>query len=711
MRWVVAAFVVTGIVAFFAFDLGRYLNLEYLRAQHAGLVAHYVAQPVLTIGLFFLAYVAVAGLSLPGAVVMTLIAGAIFGLGWGTVVVSLASTIGAGIAFFAARFALRDWVQERLGSHLGAFNAGVAKDGGFYLFALRLVPVVPFFVINLVMGLTPMRLATFAWVSQLGMLPGTLVFVNAGTQLAKIDGLSGIFSPGLIASFCLLGVFPMIAKHALGWLNRRRALKGYEKPARFDRDLIVIGAGSAGLVSALIGVTVKAKVTLIERDRMGGDCLNTGCVPSKALIRSARFVAQMKHSADVGIREATASFEFADIMARVQSVIRTIEPNDSVERYEGLGVECIAGEATVVSPYAVEVNGQTLTARGIIVATGARPAVPPIPGLDAVPYVTSDTVWELKELPKRMVVLGGGPIGCELTQSFARLGTQVTQVEMLPRLLPNEDADISERVAARFADEGIEVLTGHKALEFTADRRLLCQPVDVDGAPSRSVEFDVALIALGRRANAQTLGLQALGVEFNPNGTIVTDAALQTYVPTIFACGDVVGPLQFTHVASHQAWYATVNALFGSLKRFSADYSAIPHATFTEPEVARVGLNEREANEQGIAYEVTRFPFDELDRAVADAHTDGEIKVLTVPGKDRILGATIVGENAGDLIAEYALAMRHRLGLNKILATVHAYPTMMEGNKMLAGRWRKAHAPERVLAIMSRYHAWRRGAN
>lgn len=708
-RFFLVAFIAVAIGCFFAFELGRFLSLDYLRLQHEALVGRYEANPALALAVFFTVYVVATGLSLPGAVVLTLVGGAVFGLFWGTVIVSFASTAGATVAFLVARFALRDWVQNRFASNLVTINRGVARDGPSFLLALRLVPLFPFFVINLVIGLTPMRAFTFAWVSQAGMLPGTVVFVNAGTELGKIDSLEGILSPSLLLSFCLLGAFPFLAKRAVRVFQRRNALKGYSRPNGFERDIVVLGAGSAGLISALIGATVKAKVTLIERHRMGGDCLNTGCVPSKALIRSSRFLAQVRRSNELGVRAATAEFDYADIMGRVQSVIRTIEPNDSVERYAGLGVECLSGDAVVRSPYEVEVGGRILTTRNIIVAVGASPFVPPIPGLEAVRYVTSDTIWELDELPQRMVVLGGGAIGCELSQCFARFGTKITQIEMLPRLMPNEDLEVSQQVQAAFEDEGIRVLVGHRALEFTSAQELLCRPALDDAAAAVVVEFDVVLIAVGRRGNGPGFGLEALGVGVNPNGTVETDEYLQTRVPTIFACGDVVGPLQFTHVAAHQAWYATVNALFGAFKRFRADYSVIPRATFTEPEVARVGLNESEADAQGIPYEVTRFPFHELDRAIADTNTAGGVKVLTVPGKDRILGATILGDHAGDLVAEYALAMRHGLGLNKILGTVHAYPTMMEVNKMAAGRWRRNHAPEKVLGLLGRYHAWRRG--
>jgi len=647
--------------------------------------------------------------------VMTLVGGAVFGLAWGTVLVSFASSIGATLAFLASRFLLRDWVQARFGQQLGALNAGVAKEGGLYLFTLRLIPAVPFFVINLAMGLTPIRAWTFYWVSQLGMLAGTVVYVNAGTQLAAIQSPAGILSPGLIGAFVLLGVFPLIAKRIVDAVKARRVYAPWaaRRPARFDRNLVVIGAGSAGLVSAYIAAAVKAKVTLVERHRMGGDCLNTGCVPSKALIKTAKVLAQIRDAEKYGIRSARAEFDFAEVMERVQRVIRTIEPHDSVERYTGLGVECIEGDARIVSPWEVEVKTasgatQRLSTRAIVIAAGARPFLPPIPGLADMGCLTSDTVWNLRKLPPRLVILGGGPIGSELAQAFARLGSKVTQVEMLPRLLVREDPQISDLVMQKFAAEGVDVRVGHKAKQFLVEggqKVLVCEHA---GADVR-IPFDEVLCAVGRIANTTGYGLEELGIQTTKARTIETNAFLETVYPNIFACGDVAGPFQFTHTAAHQAWYAAVNALFGSAKKFRVDYSVIPWATFTDPEVARVGLNETEAKEKGIPYEVTVYGIDDLDRAIADESAHGLVKVLTVPGKDRILGVTIAGEHAGDLIAEFVAAMRHGFGLNKILGTIHIYPTLAEANKFAAGVWKKAHAPQGLLRQVEKFHAWRRG--
>ncbi len=705
-RWILLAAVALAVALFFVFDLDQYLTLEFVQAQQAAIEAFHRDNPLLTAGLYFGIYVLVTALSLPGAAIMTLVGGAIFGLLWGTVLVSFASTIGATLAFLVGRFLFRDYVQERFAKHLKAVNEGVERDGALYLFMLRLVPVFPFFVINLVMALTPMKTVTFFLVSQVGMLAGTVVYVNAGTQIAQIDSLGSILSPQLIGAFVLLGVFPLIARWIVRFIRGRHVLKGWSKPKKFDRNLVVIGAGSAGLVTAYIAAAVKASVTLIEKDAMGGDCLNTGCVPSKALIRSGRLMSEIRRHREFGIREASAEVDVADVMERVQRVVATIEPHDSVERYEGLGVDVIKGEARITGPWSVEVDGRTLTTRHIVVATGARPFVPPIPGLSDVGYHTSDTLWSLREDPGRLLVLGGGPIGCELSQAFQRLGATVTQVEMLPRLLNREDPEVSEFVERRLGEEGVEVLTEHKVTGFAAEDGEKVAMAERGGEVVR-IPFDTLLVAVGRQARVEGFGLEEVGVTVK-NGTIETDDFLQTRVPTIYACGDCVGPYQFTHAASHQAWHAAVNSLFTNpFKRFRVDYSVLPQATYTDPEVARVGLNEVEARERDTEYEVTTYDLKDQDRAIAEEAAQGFVKVLTVPGKDRILGATVVGPHAGELITEFTLAMKHKIGLNKILGTIHPYPTLMEANKSVAGNWKKANAPEGALRFLERYHAWR----
>lgn len=703
------------VVGFFHYDLDRLLTLDGLKSGLTQFEVWRAESPLLVGSAFLLLYVIVTALSLPGAVIMTLAAGTLFGLFWGTVIVSFASSIGATLAFLVSRYLLRDWVQTKFGSRLKAFNEGVEKDGAFYLFTLRLVPVFPFFLINLLMGLTALRALTFYWVSQVGMLIGTVVYVNAGTQLGQLESLSGILSPSLLLSFVLLGVFPLIAKKIVNLVKARRVYKGFTKPTSFDRNLIVIGGGAGGLVSAYIAAAVKAKVTLIEANKMGGDCLNYGCIPSKALIKSAKVAQQMRHAEHYGLDSSEPTFSFKKVMARIHDVISKIEPHDSVERYTKLGVDVVQGYGKLIDPWTVEIKlndggTQRLTARSIVLATGARPFVPDLPGLNDVGYYTSDNLWEefakFDEPPKRLVVLGGGPIGSELAQSFARLGSNVTQIERSTRIMVREDEEVSALVQESMTADGVTILTSHNAIRCEKEGDVKRLIVEKDGVES-VIEFDALLCAVGRQARLEGYGLENLGIE--TKRTIVTNDYLETLFPNIFAVGDVAGPYQFTHVAAHQAWFAAVNALFGNVKKFRADYRVIPWATFVDPEVARVGLSEQDAKEQGIAYEMVRYGLDDLDRAIAESAATGFVKVLTVPGKDKILGVTIVGEHSGELLAEFVLAMKHGLGLNKILGTIHTYPTWAESNKYAAGEWKRAHTPERILKWIEKYHTWRRG--
>ena len=700
------------VAAYFTLGLGQYLSLEGIKGLSAQIATFQQENALAVIAGFFLVYVLVTGASLPGAAILTLAAGALFGVLWGTVIVSFASTIGATIAFLSSRYVLRDAIEARFGERLKAINAGLERDGAFYLFSLRMIPAFPFFVVNLVMGLTRIRTLTFVWVSQLGMLLGTAAYVNAGTQLARIETTSGLLSPVLIGSFVALGIVPWIAKGIIGALQRRKVYAGFARPKKFDRNLVVIGAGSAGLVSALIAATVKAKVTLVEAHEMGGDCLNTGCVPSKAIIKSAKVASQIRHADRYGLEAREPEVPFKAVMARVLETIKTIEPHDSVERYEGLGVDVVKGYARIIDPWTVEIarndgGTQRLTTRSIIIASGAEPVVPDIPEIADSGYVTSETLWttfaQLDEAPRRIAVLGGGPIGCELSQAFARLGSAVTQIEYGERVLSREDDDVSAIARAALEESGVRVLTGHKAVRIEG-RTLIAE----NGGAEVEVPFDALIVAVGRKARLTGFGLEDIGVDTAK--TVVTDEFLTTKFPNIFAAGDVAGPFQFTHTASHQAWYASVNALFGTFRKFKADYRVIPAVTFLDPEVARVGLNEREAAEQGIAVEVTRYDLDDLDRAIAESETKGFVKVLTpAGGKDTVLGVTIVGAHAGELLAEYVLAMKHGIGLNKILGTIHAYPTMVEANKFAAGNWKKAHKPEGLLKWVARYHDWMRG--
>lgn len=704
---IILLLIATLIACFFIFGLHQYFDFAYVKSQQQVIVDYFHAHPLKTILIFFFIYTVAAGLSLPAVGVMSILAGAIFGLFTGVAIVLLAAAIGATIAFWFSRYVFRDFVQNRFGDKLRAINRGIEKDGAFYLFTLRLIPIFPFFIINLVMGVTPMRTTVFFATSLLGMVAGSFVFVNIGTQLANVESLDGILTPGILFAFVLLAIFPWLARKVVTILKARRVYKNFTRPKKFDYNVIVIGAGSAGLVSAYIATTVKAKAALIEKNKMGGDCLNTGCVPSKALIRSAKFIAQVKRAEQYGCQRTEIKFDFKDIMARVHRVIKKVEPHDSVERYTALGVECIRGEAKLKDPWTVAVNGKTLTANTVILATGATPIIPNIPGLGD-DYHTSDTIWNLTELPQRMVVLGGGPIGCELAQCFARFGTRVTLVQRASRIMTREDPEISAMVAESLARDGVQIRTQHTAGEVVRlgdSKTLVCSHQD----KSIKIPFDAILVAVGRKLCTQGLWDENLEIEVGQNSKLELNEYLQTNYPNIYACGDAAGPYQFTHAAGHQAWYTSVNALFGKFKKFRVDYSVMPWCTFTEPEVARVGLNEEDARKQNIEYEVTRYDVSDLDRAIADEEAHGIVKVITPVGKDKILGVTIVADHAGDLITEYILAMKHKLSLNKILGTIHIYPTLAEANKYAAGEWKKAHAPEKVLRWLKRYHAFQRG--
>ena len=699
------------VAAFFYFGLNERLSADGIAETIAEVEEFRAENALAVLVVFFLVYVAVTAASLPGAAILTLIAGALFGLVTGLILVSFASTIGATLAFLSSRYVLRDTIEARFGDRLKAINAGLERDGAFYLFTLRMIPIIPFFVINLVMGLTRIKTLTFVWVSQLGMLLGTAVYVNAGTQLAQLDSLDGILSPGIIASLVLLAVVPWIAKTIIGFIQRQKVYRGFTKPKSYDRNMVVIGAGAAGLVSSLIASTVKAKVTLVEAHKMGGDCLNTGCVPSKALIKSAKVASQMRNADKYGLEAHEPTVPFKHTIARVMDAVKAIEPHDSVERYTGLGVDVVEGYATIIDPWTVEIarnDGETqrLTTRSIVIAAGAAPFVPPIEGLKDSEYLTSDTMWdafaEMDAPPARVAILGGGPIGCEIAQSLARLGSNVTQIEMMDRIMGREDPEVSVLAKKSLEESGVTVLTDHKAVKVTGSA-----VVTEHGGSTVEVPYDALIVAVGRAARLTGYGLEELGID--TERTVVTDEFLATKFPNIYACGDVAGPFQFTHTASHQAWFASVNALFGQFKRFKADYSVIPAVTFLDPEIARVGINEVEAEEQGIEYDVTRYNLDQLDRAIAEHEIKGFVKVLTAKGKDKILGATIVGYNAGEMLAEYTLAMKHKLGLNKILGTIHPYPTMAEGNKFAAGEWKKARKPEGLLNVVEKYHDWRRG--
>ena len=703
LLWMLLALAVA---AWFVFDLGSFTSLEYAQSQLAALQAYTEDNFFRAALIYSLIYVACAALSIPSSLILSLLGGALFGLLWGTVIVSFATSIGATLAFLIARFLLHDWVQNRYGDKLEPINRGIRKDGAFYLFSIRMVPIFPFFLVNLLMALTPIGVGAYYIASQTGMLLITAVLVNAGAELADIDSLSGLISAPVIVSIILVGLMPLLTRLIVAGMRRRKLARRFGRPRKFEVNTVVIGAGSAGLVASLIIAGARAKVVLVEQHKMGGDCLHTGCVPSKSLIRSGRIKHLVDNAADFGLKNASAEVDFPAVMERIRKIIARIEPHDSPERFTSLGVECVSGKAHIESPYRVRVDGREITTRSIILATGARPLVPPIPGLDRIDYLTSDNIWSLEELPQRLLVIGGGPIGCELSQAFGNLGARVKQMEMAPRLLMREDSEVSDLLTERFRNQGIKVLTGHKVVEFGRDEKGDYVEAEFKGEFAREY-FDRVLLALGRKPNVEGFGLEELEVPLAESGAVEVDQYLRTAYPNILACGDVAGPYEFTHMASHQAWFAAMNALAGPFRR--VNYKAVPWATFTDPEIARVGLSEREARERGIDFEVTRYDLDLHDRALTDGENRGFVKVLTPPGKDRILGATIVGYHAADVIGEFTLAMTHGMGLGKIAAATHIYPTILEANKFAANAWRKRHMPEKVFPWLERYFRWQRG--
>ena len=704
------------ILGFFIFrqdilDILAQLNLQSLKDNYASLKIYFNNRPFQSSLIYVAIYILVTALSLPGAVILTLAGGAIFGLWWGIILVSFSSTLGATAAFLLTRFFFRNYIRSRFGDKLTTINEGIKKDGAFYLFTLRLIPVFPFFVINVLMALTALKTWTFYWVSQLGMLLGTVIYVNAGTQLATLNSTGDILSIDLIISLCVVGLLPITAKLFIGLIRRKRIYAKWTRPKQFDYNLIVIGGGAAGLVSSYIGAAVNARVALIEKHKMGGDCLNTGCVPSKALIKTAQFLEQARQSKKLGLDKAEVHYEYSDVIKRVQKIIKKIEPHDSQERYTELGVECMQGTATITSPWTVTVDGtngqQEISARSIIVAAGASPVVPHLPNIDQIQYVTSDTIWDMKDLPKKLIVIGGGAIGCELAQAFKRLGSEVILIESENRILIKEDSEVTETIENQLTDEGVTVLTRHRAKGFISEKGTQILVCDSPNGEVR-LTFDVILFAIGRRANINGYGLETIDAISDEDIILPTNDFLETRYPNIYACGDVTGRMQFTHAAAHQAWHAVVNSLFGTFKKFPIDFSAVPWATFTHPEIARVGVNEEEAKMTNLPYEITTYGIDDLDRAITDSEDRGFIRVLTQPGSDKIIGVTIVCEGASEIISEFVLAMKYKLGLNKILATTHIYPTFSEANKYVAGEWKRKNKPERLLKILKIFHQIRR---
>lgn len=712
MKRLVAVLLVAAIaVAWGVFDLGDYLSLEAIKQERGRLQALYEARPATVLVVFGVVYMFLSIVALPAGALLTLLAGAVFGVVVATVVVSFASSFGATLAMLVSRTLLHDWAADRFRGTYERINRGIDRDGAFYLFSLRLVTYLPFFAINIAMGLTRMPVWRYYWVSQLGMLPGTFVFAWAGRKLARIEEVSDVMSPDVVAALLALAAFPWFARSALNLVRAGRAHAGWQRPRRFDCNVVIIGAGAAGTVAARVAASVKAKAVLIEAGRPGGACIDTGCIPSRTLLQSARLAREVRRAEALGLRLESRGTALPRVMQRVRGIITRVAREQAPERYRALGVEYIQGRATLRSPWTVEVNGTLVSARSIILATGARPRVPAIPGLQDSGYFTSETIWTLDRLPRHLLVLGGGPVGCELARAFHDLGSEVTLMGRAPRLLPREDEEVSRALRERFERDGIRVLCGWQAVRVErrgGDCRLTCTPAGGTGEQLH-VEGDVLLLATGREGCVDGLGLERLGLRLNERGFLDTNDYLQTDVPNIHAAGDLAGPYRHAHVARYQARYAALNALFGFLRRFAVDYDAIPFVVLCEPQVARVGLTEREARARRIRYALHRFDFDGLERAIIDGAAEGWMKVLVSPGSGRILGVTIVGGPAGEMIGEFVLAMKNGLSLDRVLATLHAHPTWSEAGWRLARAWRRSQPPQRLLTRLAWLHRWRRG--
>lgn len=695
-----------GIGLFYFTGGDEYFTLDFLQGKLQEFRDSFEKSPFETAGIFAGIYFLSTALSVPGATLLTLLAGAIFGFGTGLILASLMSTSGSLLAFLLSRYIFRDFFKSRFRTQFQKIDHRFEADGAFYLATLRLIPLFPFFVINIVMGLTPVKAFTFFWVSLVGMLPGTALYVYAGQKFSEIESAGDILSGDIIVILILLGTFPLILKGVLSWWKAKEVYKNFNRPKSFDYDVVVIGAGAAGLVTSFIVAKAKGKVALIERDRMGGDCLNTGCVPSKALIKSAKIVHQRTKAKDFGLESIDVKFDFSQVMERVQSVIKEIEPHDSVERFEGLGVECILGEAKILDPWTIEVKGRKLITRNIVIATGARPSIPSIPGIKEMPFVVSETLWKIRELPKRLLVLGGGPIGVEMGQAFARLGSKVTIVEGGGRILSKEDAKVAQLIHETLVEEGITIETNLSVncFEKRNNANIL---LGLQDEKEKRIEFDLLLVAVGRTPNTENLGVKELGVQFRKNGTIETNEYLQTNFPNIFACGDITGPYQLTHMASHQAASASINAL--SPKMFPVDYTAVPWCTYTDPEVATVGETEEGLKKKEIEYDLTEYEVSDLDRAITESEKKGLVRILTSKGKDEILGATIVHSQASSTIVEFVAAMQHKSGLNSIMKTIHVYPSFGEANREAASRWKLDKISPKLQNYLERYFTWRRG--
>lgn len=706
-RWLIVLFFVVATICFFWFDLEQYLTLEMIQAKSGALRDQVQAHPWWAGSVFFAAYVALTVMSFPGTVVLTLLAGALFGLVGGTLMVSFASNIGALFAMLISRFLLRDWIQRRFAKQIASINRGLERDGAFYLFSLRLIPLVPFVLLNPALGLTRVSMWTFWWTTQAGMLPGHAIYVGAGRQLARIREISDILSPSLIGTLALLAIFPLAATKLLTLYKARKVYSGWQKPKSFEHNLVVIGGGSGGLTAARIAASMKARVALVERERLGGAALHSGSVPARALMRAANLHHTLRQGGTLGIRMHT-EVDFAEVMRQVRRTLDEAQGQVTAESSKTAGLEMVRGSAQLTSPWSVQVGNRTLCSRAIVIATGSHAIIPPIPGLEEVEPLTCENVWDLQQRPERLLVMGGEANACELAQAFQRLGCQVTLVVEGDMLLASAEPEARQAVTDALCADGVQVLLKVSPQRFEvaeSERRLVCS-IDEQ---NRFLAFDQVLLALGREAHLHDLGLEKLKLSTREDGSLEVDEYLATRYPNIYAVGAVTGPDSSFQSAKHHAWYAAANGLFSGFRRFMVSDRVVPRVAFTSPEIASVGLTEAQAKLAELEYEVTMLDLDSLEAAQMSIGNSGFLKVLTERGRDRIIGVTLVGDGASETLAVFVLAMKHKLGLNKLRRTVHINPTLAEASLAVAEAWRRAHTAKRSQTWAARLHRWRLG--
>jgi pyruvate/2-oxoglutarate dehydrogenase complex dihydrolipoamide dehydrogenase (E3) component/uncharacterized membrane protein YdjX (TVP38/TMEM64 family) len=705
--------------------------------------------PVLLGAVYILACV----LFIPGSL-LTLGAGFVFGIVVGTITVSIASTLGATAAFLLGRTLARPWIEARV-AHRPKFRAldeAVRRQGFKIVLLTRLSPIFPFNLLNYTFGLTRVSLRDYILASWIGMLPGTVMYVYLGTTLKTLADLAAgnvptsvgqqvLFGAGLVATVAVTVLITRLARKALqeaippptrqteplahgdlAMPNTVQVLpddvhnqtlvanvhpRDWVNPQPQSRyNLVVIGAGTGGLVCAAGAAGLGARVALVEKHLLGGDCLNVGCVPSKALLRAARAYADVRDAAGFGVTVPPgAKVDFPAVMERMRRLRAGISPNDSAARFHSLGVDVFLGAAHFTGPDAVEVNGQTLRFARAVIATGGRPIQPPIPGLAEAGFQTNETIFSLMELPRRLAVIGAGPIGCELVQAFARFGSQTFLVGKQPQILPREDPDAAQLVETALQHDGVQLLLGHdlRRVERSGGERVLC--LESPHGP-KEIRVDDILVAVGRVPNVDGLNLEAAGVAHDSRIGVQVDDRLRTTSPRIYAVGDVCSRYQFTHAADAMARLAIQNALFFGGARLSA--LTIPWCTYTDPEIAHVGLYERQAQEQGIAVQTLTQPLDGVDRALLDGETAGFVRVHLRRGTDKILGATIVARHAGDMISELTLAMTGGLGLRTPARTIHPYPTQAEAIKKVADAYNRTRLTPFVKRMLDKWMAWTR---